>query len=67
MILLDQIVEILPLPQFASIWYQPLGFQLLESFWIGPVFINGDDTRCTGMGRSKNFREETFGRVTRLW
>jgi hypothetical protein len=43
MILLDEVVEIFTLPQFASVWHQRLRFELFERFWIGGVFINGDD------------------------
>src|SRR5258708_20451805 len=63
MILLDQIIEIFTLTQFASVWHQPLRFQLFECFWIGRVFINRDDARCAGMRRGKRFREEAFGRL----
>src|ERR1700730_703124 len=61
MILLDKVVEIFTLPQFTRVWQHPLRFELLESLWIGGVFINGDDSRSAGMSRSKRFREETFG------
>src|SRR5258706_8231905 len=61
MILLDQIIEIFTLTEFASVRQQPLRFPLFERFWIGRVFINRDDARCAGMRRSKRFREETFG------
>ncbi len=60
MILLDDVVKILPLPQFASVWQNPLRFEFFESLWIGHVFINGDNARSTSMGRSKRFREEAF-------
>ena len=46
MILLDEIVEVLPLPQFATVWQGPFRFQFLESFGIGRVFINRNDARC---------------------
>ena len=46
MILLDEIMEVLPLPQFAMVWQVPFRFQLLESFGIGRVFINRNDARC---------------------
>jgi len=47
MILLDEVIEIFTLPQFASVWHQPRRFELFERFWIGRVFINGDDARCS--------------------
>jgi hypothetical protein len=65
--LLDEVVEILPLPQFTGIWHDPFRFQFLERFWIGRVLINGDDSRSAGMRRSKRFSEEAFGRVTHFW
>jgi hypothetical protein len=61
MILLDEVVEIVTLPQFTSVWQNPLRFELLECLWIGWAFINGDDARSVGMRRSKRFREEAFG------
>ena len=59
--LLDEVVEVLPLPQFTSVWHDPFRFQLLESFRIGRVFINRDDARSAAMWRSQRFCEETFG------
>ena|ERR1700674_4639739 len=32
MILLDEVIEVLPLPQFARAWHDPLRFQFPESF-----------------------------------
>src|SRR5258708_39686277 len=62
MVLLDEVVEVFALPQFARVWHDPFCFQLLESLWIGRIFINGDDARSAAMRRSKRFREEAFGR-----
>jgi len=59
-ILLDQVVEIVTLPQFTSIWQDPFRFQLLERFRIGCVLINRDDARSAAMRRSQRFREEAF-------
>ena len=61
MILFDEVVEILALPQFTRIWHDPFRFQFVESFGIGRVFINGDHSRSAGMRRSKRFREKAFG------
>jgi hypothetical protein len=61
MILFDEVVEVFTLPQFTRVWQNPFRFQFLESFWIGWVFINRDDSRSAGMGRSKRFREEALG------
>src|SRR5216684_3631445 len=61
MVLLDEVVEVFPLPEFTRAWHDPFRFQFLESFWIGCVFINCDDARSAGMSRSKRFREEAFG------
>ena len=66
MILLGEVIEILPLPEFTRAWHDSFRFQFLESLWIGRVFIHGDDSRNVGMRRSKRFREEAFGRVTHL-
>jgi hypothetical protein len=60
-ILLDEIVEVLALPQFTSVWHDPFRFQLLERFRIGRVCINRDDARSAAMWRSQRFCEETFG------
>ena len=64
MILLDEVVEVLILPQFTRIWQDPFRFELLESFGIGSVLINGDDVRSAGMRHSQRFREEAFGRLS---
>ena len=58
---IDQVVEVFAPPQFATVWHQPLCFQLFERFWISCVFINRDDARCACMRRSKRFREEAPG------
>src|SRR5260221_1100510 len=55
MVLLDQVVEVLTLPQFARVWHDAFRFQLLESFGIGCVFINCNDSRCASMRRIKSF------------
>ena len=62
MILLNEVVEVLPLSQFTSLCHKPFRFELLERFRIGRVFIHGDDERCARIRRSKRFREEAFGR-----
>ena len=56
-ILLDDIVEVFPLTQFAEGWHDLFRFQFFESFGIGRVFINCNDSRRAGMGRSKRFLE----------
>ncbi len=45
MVLLDQIGEILDLPQFTAFRDHPLGFELLEGFWIGGMFGDVDHAR----------------------
>jgi hypothetical protein len=55
MILLDKIVEVCTLPQFARGWYNLFCFQFLESFRIGSVFFNADHSRSADMRRSKSF------------
>jgi hypothetical protein len=60
MILLNEVVEIFPLPQFTNVWQNPLSFELFERLWIGWVYINGDDSMSVGMRRSRRIREEMF-------
>src|SRR5215467_9484279 len=64
MILLDEVVKIFTLPQFASVWHQPLCFELFERLEISRVFISGNDARRTSMRRGKLFREEAFGSLS---
>jgi len=61
MILLDQVVEVFTLSQFARSWHDSFYSQLLESLGIGRVFINRDYSRRAGMRRSKSFQEKAFG------
>ncbi len=49
MILFDQIVEILALPQLTPFWNGSLRLQLLKSLWIGRVFVDRDDARNHGV------------------
>jgi hypothetical protein len=46
MILLDNSVEVLDLPQFTSLERASLGFQLVQSFGIGGVFIHRNHAGC---------------------
>lgn len=66
MILLDPIVEVCVLSQFARIWPEHFCPQLLESFWIDCFCSNGDESRGADMRRGKRFREEASGLLTRL-
>jgi hypothetical protein len=52
MVLLDQVIEVLALPQFTRVWNRRFRFELLESLGIGSVFINRDDSRSASMRRS---------------
>ena len=62
MILFDDIVQVLDLPQFTPFWNGSFRLQFVEGLWIGGVFIDGDHARSGGMRRSQRFREEAFGR-----
>jgi hypothetical protein len=48
MVLLDQVVEVLTLPQFTMVWLDPFRSQFLKSFGIGRVFINRNERRDRG-------------------
>src|SRR5260370_11425282 len=54
MILLDKVVEVFALTQFATVRNKSLRFQLFERLWISCVFIHGDDARSAGMRRSRH-------------
>jgi hypothetical protein len=60
-ILFDNVVEVLDLPQFTPFWNGSLGFQLTDGLGIGRIFIDRDHTRGGRMRRSQRFREEAFG------
>jgi hypothetical protein len=49
-ILLDDIVEVCTLTQFAEGWHDLFRFQFFERFGIGRVFINRNDSKRAGMG-----------------
>ncbi|SRR6266699_1334982 len=66
MILFDDVVQVLDVPQFAPFWNGTRRFHLLEGFGVGCVFIDRNDARSGGMKCSERFREEAFGRVTHL-
>ncbi len=61
-ILFDDVVQVLDLPQFTRFWNDALGFELTDGLGIGRIFIDRDHTRGGGMRRSQRFREEAFGR-----
>jgi hypothetical protein len=63
MILFDNIVQVLDLPQFTPFWNGSFRLQFALGLWIGGVFIDGDHARSGGMRRSQRFREEAFGRL----
>jgi hypothetical protein len=60
-ILFDQVVEVLDLPQFTGLGNGSLLFQFVEGFGVGRVFVNCDDARSGGMRRSERFSEKVFG------
>src|SRR5438034_1185546 len=45
MLLLDDSVEILHLPQFTPFWNGSFRLQFVEGLWIRRVFSDGDDPR----------------------
>ena len=55
MVLLEQVVEVCTLREFARGWHNLFCFQFLECFWIGRIFINRNDARNAGMSRSMGF------------
>jgi hypothetical protein len=61
MILLDQIVEILHLPQVLCFGEESFGFQVLKRFGRRRVVIDGDDPRSDGMRGKERLLEEPFG------
>ena len=60
MVLFDQVVAILTLPEFTRSGKIACCFHFLESFWIGCIFIDRDDARSHGVGSLKRFREKTL-------
>jgi hypothetical protein len=54
-ILLHDVVEVLHSTQLTVLREDPLCFQFLEGFWIGCIFIHGDDTRSADMRCRKRF------------
>jgi hypothetical protein len=64
MVLFDEVVEVLALPQFTGIWHDLVCFQFPEGFGIGSVFIDGDDAREDGLRGSKRLLEKPFDRLS---
>jgi hypothetical protein len=60
-ILFDDVVEILDLPQFTGVGNGSLCFQLTDGLGIGRICIDRDHTRGGAMRRSERFREAGFG------
>src|SRR5258708_12252448 len=60
MILFDQIVEILALPQLTPFWNGSLRLQLLKSLWIGRVFVDRDDARNPRVATTYPFPEKAL-------
>src|SRR6266567_3588892 len=63
MILFDPVIEVLDLPQFTAFRDNPLGFELLQGFWIGGILVHVDHARGHRMSGSKRFAEKTLGRI----
>ena len=64
MVLFDEVVEVLALPQFTGNWQDPLCFQFPEGFGIGGVFIDGDDAREDCLRGSKRLLEKPLYRLS---
>ena len=62
MILFDDVVQVLDLPQFTGVGKGLFLLQFVESLWIGRIFIDSDHTRGGGMRRSQRFREKALRR-----
>lgn len=63
MILFDQIMEILTLPQFASDWKSPCFFQFAEGFGRRGVLVDRNHAGSDSVTRIERFGEERFGRL----
>jgi hypothetical protein len=61
MILLDPVVEILDLTQFARGWHGPGGFELGEGLGIRRIFVNCDYAGRDGMRRCELLGEKPLG------
>ncbi len=62
MVLFNSVVEIFDLTQFTAFRDDPLGFQLLERFWIRGVFVDIDHPRSHCMRSDEGFVEKPLGR-----
>ena len=62
MILFDDVVGVLDLPQFTGVGNGSFRLQFLEGLWISGIFIDRDRTRGGGMRRSQRFREKALRR-----
>src|SRR5260370_7507557 len=60
MILFDQIVEILALPQLTPFWNGSLRLQLLKSLWIGHVFVHHNDATHHTVATTYRFPAKTL-------
>lgn len=61
MILFNQGVEVLALPQYTRCWNGTRCFQVVESLGRGSVFIDRDDARGHRVGGPKRFRQKPLG------
>ncbi len=60
-IVFDNVIEVLDLPQFTGVGNGSFRLQFLEGLWIGRVFVNVDHPRGGDLRRSQRFHEEAFG------
>ena len=64
MVLFDEVVEELALPQFTGNRHDPVCFQLPEGFGIGGVFIDCDDARDDCLRASERLLEKPLDRLS---
>jgi hypothetical protein len=60
-ILLDQIIEILDLPQFASLWDMSFCFEFGKRFWVGSIYVDVDHPGFAGKRDRKRCEKEALG------
>src|SRR5690242_3555861 len=61
MILFDEVVEILDLPQFTARWNCVRCFEFLQRLGIGGIFVDRDHAWSRDVGGPQGFQEEALG------
>jgi len=60
-ILFNEVIEILHLPQFTAFRNESCCFEFVEGFGVGGVFVHVDHTRRSGMRGGEGFLKEALG------